>query len=124
MQEIDWEDPGSDPKYVKLQTELSGCFSHGLAQFVFKGIYVNVLRDWLVRNRYPREQILVLASEELYGDTVATMHRVASFAGLRRIPDEIWAKASRYRYSPLFHPENITFSMKVEEVSPTKQKDT
>merc|ERR1712187_831245 len=60
---------------------------------------------------------------ELYGDTVATMHRVASFAGLRRIPDEVWANAARYRYSPLFHPENITFSMKVEEVKATKQKE-
>ncbi len=44
------------------------------------GLYVYSLKEWM--NLYPRENFLILQSEQFYADTALTMSRVFEFLGL------------------------------------------
>ncbi len=56
--------------------------SHALRRFSYasRGIYVDQLARWL--QHFPRSQLLVLRSENLYADPEATAHQVFAFLGL------------------------------------------
>eukprot|EP00927_Polykrikos_kofoidii_P014253 TRINITY_DN16238_c0_g1_i1.p1 TRINITY_DN16238_c0_g1~~TRINITY_DN16238_c0_g1_i1.p1 ORF type:complete len:549 (+),score=77.78 TRINITY_DN16238_c0_g1_i1:92-1738(+) len=95
-----------------LQKDMQDCVSHKLARFFFQGMYAQYMREWLAR--YPREQLLLLPSEELFIRPLTTLHKIAAFAGLRQVPDEVWKDAVRFRHSPLFAPQNITWSLRTE----------
>lgn len=60
-----------------------------------RGIYAPQLRAW--RGHFPDEQVLVLRSEDLYVDPVATFATVTDFLGLDRFDG---LKAKRYNYHP------------------------
>jgi hypothetical protein len=48
--------------------------------YLSKGIYVDQLKTWM--SVFPREQFLILKSEEFYADPAATFNQVLAFLGL------------------------------------------
>lgn len=50
--------------------------------YVARGFYADQLDSWLAC--YPRKQVLVLSSEDLFSDPVPTYHRLLDFLGLPR----------------------------------------
>ncbi len=65
-------------------------FAHEHYSYVAQGRYLDVLPDWL--ERFPRERVLVMASEDLYTDPQAALDRVTAFLGLpgRTLRDRTW----------------------------------
>ncbi len=60
-------------------------YSHGFRHFSYltRGIYVDQLQNWL--RYYPREQLLVLKSEDLYSNPAETMQKTLKFLGVAQI---------------------------------------
>jgi hypothetical protein len=77
----------ADPSYQS--------FTHAHYGYLTRGIYIDQLKRW--RDLFPDRQLLILRSEDLYGNTPETMGRVLDFLGL---PDwgtrEYRKKASAY----------------------------
>lgn len=65
-----------DPSYVS--------FAHQHWSYVDQGRYARGLVRWF--DAYPRHQILVLRSEDLYGDPQTTFDQVTDFLGVRQAP--------------------------------------
>jgi hypothetical protein len=61
-----------DPRYYS--------FAHERQSYVSQSFYVDPLRRWW--DLYPREQVLVLLSEDLFRDTQSVYNRVLDFLGL------------------------------------------
>jgi hypothetical protein len=55
-------------------------FRHYHYTYLSRGIYVDQLRQWFAC--FPREQLLILKSEEFYKDVPGTMQRVMDFVGV------------------------------------------
>ena len=87
--------------------------------YVARGRYTEQLERWLAL--FPREQLLVLLSEELLTDTPATMQRVTSFLGIPHLPATTYPllggggglgeyepmdPATRDRLARIFEPHN------------------
>ncbi len=51
--------------------------------YLSRGIYVDQLQSWLAL--FPREQFLILKSEEFYADPAATLKQVLAFLGLPEV---------------------------------------
>ncbi len=60
--------------------EFSPAFALEHVTYRFQSEYDTALTDWLTR--FPREQVLVLQSEQLYADVSGALAEVASFLGL------------------------------------------
>ncbi len=60
-------------------------YSHSFRHFSYltRGIYVDQLQNWL--RYYPREQLLVLKSEDLYSNPAETMQKTLKFLGVAQI---------------------------------------
>jgi hypothetical protein len=52
--------------------------------YKFRGVYAERLKPWL--EHYPREQILVLRSEDLYENPAVMLNNVANFLGISTAP--------------------------------------
>ncbi len=63
-----------------LADSTAASFEHCHFSYVARGVYVDQLMAW--RRLFPREQILILKSEEFFGNTRAIFNRVLSFLGL------------------------------------------
>lgn len=128
MRKINWlGDLGQAMKqFETLKKDLDDCFTHRLSQFLVKGDYALTLNQWVDSSmgNYPREQMLVVASEELYTDPVGAMHSIADFVGLRRIDDEIWREATSWRHNPYFDIKNLEFSLNVTKAPGTSSKNS
>ena len=83
--------------------------------YLHMGIYADAVADWLAG--FPREQVLVLASDDLFGRTEATTARVCGFLGLsdrplgalpklNPTPSVRMAPATRERLEAWFEPHN------------------
>lgn len=79
--------------------------SHQNYPYVTRGMYANYLRRWY--SAYPREQILLLKSEDLYMDPATTVNQVFEFLGLDA--DEV--PAANY---PRMHPGTYRGEMNPE----------
>ena len=57
-------------------------YSHSFRHFSYltRGIYVDQLQNWL--RTYPREQMLILRSEDLYSDPAAVVQQAFAFLGV------------------------------------------
>ncbi len=64
----------NDPQYVS--------FRHEHQSYAFQGKYYRALSRWL--ERFPREQLLILSSEEFYSDTQRIYDSVLGFLTLPR----------------------------------------
>jgi sulfotransferase family protein len=60
-------------------------YSHSLRHFSYltRGIYVDQLQNWL--RYYPREQLLILKSEDLYSNPAETMQKTLKFLGVAQV---------------------------------------
>ncbi|KON30555.1 hypothetical protein AC482_03600 [miscellaneous Crenarchaeota group-15 archaeon DG-45] len=56
--------------------------SHRLFSYLSRGVYVDQLRRWM--DLFPRDQLLVLRSEDFFADPGAELGRVTDFLGLPR----------------------------------------
>ncbi|MBW3601576.1 MAG: sulfotransferase domain-containing protein [Actinobacteria bacterium] len=70
-------------------------FAHEHFSYLAQGLYLEPLLAWL--RRYPREQVLVVASEELYADLRAVLDRVTAFLGLAPHP---FARTRHWNHQP------------------------
>ena len=75
----------ADERYVS--------FDHSRYSYLARGIYVDQLRAWM--NVFPREQFLILKSEDFYADPAATLEQVLAFLQLPGL--EPRARQKRYR---------------------------
>jgi hypothetical protein len=66
----------ADPHYFSNKLRYSG--------YKFRGVYVERLKPWL--EQYPREQILILRSEDLYENPASTLEVAADFLGISLEP--------------------------------------
>lgn len=90
-------------------------YAHEHLSYAGQSEYAPALQRWL--DRYPRERVLVLASEDYYRDPEATMGELVAHLGLRAVPlpstkrwnaaagDELSA-ATRSRLAARFAPSN------------------
>ncbi len=62
-----------------------------------RGLYAEQLERWF--DLFPREQFLILGSDDLFTDPVGTLHRIADFVGVGR-----WAPAEFRNYSYTAQP--------------------
>ncbi len=78
-------------------------FSHSFVyhSYLFRGIYVDHIKRWMAA--YPREQFMILDSDALANETLATMNRVFEFLGLPPLQD-LKTKKSNVRDYPDIDP--------------------
>ena len=72
-------------------------FQHG--SYVARGRYAEQLERWL--DVFPREQLLVIASEEFYADPPGVVRRVTDFLGLPRRELRAYPRRMSLRYSSM-----------------------
>jgi hypothetical protein len=70
--------------------------NHRHYSYLARGIYVDQLKPWM--SYFPREQILILRSEDLYDDPPATLERVTEFLDLPIWEPKRYEKYHRARY--------------------------
>jgi hypothetical protein len=60
-------------------------YSHSFRHFSYltRGIYVDQLQNWL--RYYPREQLLILKSEDLYSHPAETLKKTLDFLGVKQV---------------------------------------
>jgi hypothetical protein len=69
-------------------------FAHQHHSYVARGMYAAQLERWY--GRFDAEQILVVASEDLFADPEATVHRIQGWLGLApHTPSTLAARGSR-----------------------------
>jgi len=74
-------------------------YAHQHYSYLARGRYDRQLERWL--EHFPREQMLILASEELFSDPRTTVHRVQAWLGLDpHTPARLTARGAR-AYPPL-----------------------
>jgi hypothetical protein len=69
--------------------------AHRLWAYTARGQYAEQLERWL--ECYPRQQLLVLRSEDLYADPALTHRRVLEFIGLPALPLDTYPRYTRRR---------------------------
>src|SRR5205085_11737737 len=77
-------------KIVKDEGYESYAYKH--LSYLTRGIYVDQLRVWM--ELFPREQLLILKSEEFYADPATTLKQVLAFLNL----PETEAQVSKKEY--------------------------
>lgn len=97
-------------------------FAHEHHSYVGQGRYLERLAGWL--ERFPRERVLVLRSEDLYRDPASTLARVLEFLGLPAFaldayeahnfhPADAMTGSTRTRLIEAFAPHNEELSRAV-----------
>jgi hypothetical protein len=71
-----------------------------------RGVYVDQIASWL--DVFPREQMLILKSEDLYADPPAVLQEVCSFLGLPFYRSARYQKYNQLDYSVMFPAIRIT----------------
>ncbi|MBI3910658.1 MAG: sulfotransferase domain-containing protein [Armatimonadetes bacterium] len=69
--------------------------------YLSRGVYADQIEAW--QDLFPREQILMLKSEDLYRDPSATLHRVLAFLRLPDLPG--WQPEGYRQYNRHAYPE-------------------
>jgi len=76
-------------KILQDETYYSSAYKH--LSYLTRGKYVDQLRAWM--DIFPREQFLILKSEEFYADPVTAFKRVAAFLNVPEIEPQIKKQA-------------------------------
>ena len=79
--------------------ELMTSDMHKRASYAARGRYAQQLDRWL--SVFPREQMLIVRSEDLYGDPAATTERVTDFLGLLPLKDDSFSAHNTTAGPPL-----------------------
>lgn len=82
-----------------LQDEYYRSSSHRTRSYLSRGKYVDQLLVW--SSYFPRRQMLVLRSEDLFGDTSNALGRVLDFLGIPRWAPETYSIPNKREYSGL-----------------------
>ncbi len=69
------EKMAADPKYYSQ--------AHDFYSYRTRGVYASQIRNWMAS--FPREQLLIIYAEDLYGDTEGTFGQVCDFLEIPRI---------------------------------------
>ncbi len=78
-----------------LRDEQYASFNHRHFTYLARGIYVDQLQHWM--NFFPREQFLILKSEDLYKDTASTFKRTLAFLAVPTTASEDQQDFKQYR---------------------------
>jgi hypothetical protein len=73
--------------------------NHRHFSYLARGIYVDQLQRWTAWFR--RDQMLILKSEDFYGDTAQAMHQVGRFLGLPQRDSADYGKYNAFSYTPM-----------------------
>lgn len=84
----------ADPSYYS--------FNHQNYTYLSRGIYVEQLQRWM--SVFPREQFLILRSEDLYADPETTVNRVFEFLELPEHHPSHYNRYNAGNYSPVPEP--------------------
>src|SRR5947207_4592318 len=82
-------------KIARDEYYYSDAFKH--LSYMSRGIYVDQLRAWM--RLFPREQFLILKSEDFYADPAATFKRVSAFLNL----PEVEPRLNKQEYKQYAH---------------------
>jgi hypothetical protein len=74
-------------------------FAHQHYSYLARGLYDQQLKRWY--DRFPTDQILVLASEQFFTDPEATLHTVQSWLGLARHTPTTLTPRNARSYDPM-----------------------
>lgn len=119
----------------EVRAAIKECFTHrerlapaGLKEFVDcmnkkvmlgflfqKAMYSKKLRAWL--QQFPRRQIYIVNSEELWMDPVKGMKKLEAWLGVRQMGDAFWKNITRFMHSPVWIAEERTFIIRPKEVT-------
>jgi hypothetical protein len=80
-----------------LMDEQYNSYNHQHYSYLARGIYVDQLERWM--RVFPREQLLILISEQLYAEPAATVAQVMRFLGA-----PAWARIAHRRHSAPAYP--------------------
>ncbi len=79
-------------KILEDEHYYSDAYKH--QSYLSRGIYVDQLQSWLAL--FPREQFLILKSEEFYADPVTTFKQVSAFLDLQDVEPQL--RKQEYKY--------------------------
>jgi Sulfotransferase domain len=97
---LDAEDARLDGEVARMRQDPSyASFSHQHHSYVSRGRYAEQLDRWFTL--FPEERILLLTSEEFYGDTAATFAVVERFLGIPSHPIETFKTYNAHTYDPM-----------------------
>jgi hypothetical protein len=96
---------GEWERMLREEHYYSEAFKH--RSYLSKGIYVEQLRTWMAL--FPREQFLILKSEEFYADPAGSVAQVLAFLGLS--PDELRLEQRAFKqYNNNIYPSGLSAS--------------
>jgi Sulfotransferase domain len=94
-----------EPKRLAAETDrlladpTYNSFSHQHHSYLARGVYVDQLKAW--RSLFPEDRMLVLGSEEFFGDTDRAFQRVLAFLGLPSWRPPAYEVHNAHRYGGL-----------------------
>lgn len=92
---IDCEEQRLADEQEKMQAnELYQSYNHRHFSYLARGIYVDQLQNWL--NYLPREQLLLLKSEDFYANAQEVFNRTLAFLGLPAIVPQATQEFKQY----------------------------
>jgi len=80
----------------RLRSEDYDDLSHRRYSYLSRGIYIDQLRSW--RELFPEEQLLVLRSEDLFGNPSSVMDQTLDFLDLRVMDHKYYSKDNKGSY--------------------------
>lgn len=86
----EWEKMVSDEHYFSLNFDFYS--------YLFSGVYIDQLMRWL--KFFPREQMLILVSEDFFKNPSTALYSVCEFLDLPRMPRRTAQEYERINYVP------------------------
>lgn len=82
-------------------------YSYNYERFSYKarGVYINQIKNW--RKYFPKEQFLILKSEDFFADPDKTLTHVYNFLNIKNIPLANYPHYGQNNYSAPVSPETI-----------------
>lgn len=81
---LNWEhrsfEEAIDEEIKRLAKQPENIIREEPGNYIARGLYINFIKKWLAL--FPREQLLILRSEDFYGNTAVTVKQVLKFIGL------------------------------------------
>lgn len=82
-----------------LANEHYDSFNHRHYSYLSRGIYVDQLMSWT--KWLPRDQLLIVKSEDFYQDTKSAIRRIATFLELPSLESVEYRKFNSFKYPPM-----------------------
>ncbi|NEP05077.1 MAG: sulfotransferase domain-containing protein, partial [Okeania sp. SIO4D6] len=102
-----------------IQTGTYYSFNHQHYTYLARGKYIEQLQNWM--NIFPKEQFLILLSEDLFNHPLETMNKVFQFLELPTYHSETYFRYNSGNYS---QPRDEIYQQLVTYFQPYNQKLT